>query len=85
VEYPLTLVLGDDVEERFSADDEHNLYTIYLKAWSESRFTAVTTLIAVRRLAFPAQKRMVTEILKRARSILPVGVEQLSSRPVSGQ
>lgn len=78
-EFPLILILGDANEEHYSADDANRVYAVYLKQWSESRFTSATTMIAVRRLALPVQSKMVSEILKRTRAIIPVQVKQLST------
>lgn len=77
-EFPLTLVIGEENEEHYTADDSNREYTVYLKRWNESRFTTATMMIAVRRLALPMQKKMITEVLQRAHAIAPIRVEQLS-------
>lgn len=77
-EFPLTLVLGPENEEHYTADDPSRTYTVYLKEWSESRFATATMMIAVRRIALPAQKKMITEVLERAHAIAPIQVKQIS-------
>jgi hypothetical protein len=77
-EFPLTVVVGEENEEHYIADDVNRVYTVYLKRWNESRFTTATMMIAVRRLALPAQKKMITEVLERAHAITPIRAQQLN-------
>jgi hypothetical protein len=76
--FPLTLVMGAE-DERYDADDERKIYTIYLASWDETKFTAAATALAVYRLVIPQdrRKRMVTEALRRSDSLSPVHVHEL--------
>jgi hypothetical protein len=80
LEFPLTLVLGDS-KERFTEDEEHQAYTIYLHHWDEARFAVSALRLANLRLVPPSlRNRMALEILKRSNQIAPVPVSGFAKK-----
>jgi hypothetical protein len=77
-EFPLTLVMGKN-PGLYTMDDTHQIYTVYLQEWNESDFTKATYMIAMRRLLVLRSQKAITEILRHAHSIAPVGIEELRS------
>ncbi len=78
-EFPLTLVIGKN-PGLYTMDDTHQIYTVYLQEWKESDFTKATLMIAMRRLMVPKTGKMISEVLRRAHLIEPVGVLELRTQ-----
>src|ERR1700745_1893132 len=49
LKFPLVLVLGDP-NERYTSDEEHQLYTVYLFRWNEVQFTTSSMRLALQRM-----------------------------------
>ncbi len=78
--FPLTLVLGTE-DERYTANDEKHTYVVYLRDWDEQRFASSTMMLAIHRLLpRERQQHMLAQIIKRAKSVVPVSVNELQSR-----
>ena len=74
LEYPLTLVLGEEYE-RYSI--EVSTGSIYLQKWDETRFASGATLLAFHRVLSEEQFRIVAmKALKRFRNTRPVTVSE---------
>lgn len=78
MDFPLTLVLGEQ-NEQLQLDEDHQVYSVLLDKWDESKFVTSVMRLAVWRVV-PRQRRneLVLEILKRAREVGPVRVEELN-------
>jgi hypothetical protein len=82
IDFPLVLVLGDP-NERYTSDEEHRLYTIYLYRWNEVQFAVSAMRLAVQRMVTQSRRdRIVTKILKRSNSISTVSIYELRSRQI---
>lgn len=80
-EFPLLLVLGA-TDERYTEDEEHQQYTIYLKRWNAPQFAASTLRLAIQRVVPRSRAHaMVKEILRRSNQIAPVSVHTFRVQP----
>jgi hypothetical protein len=74
--FPLTVVLGEPF--RYTADDEKQLYTIYLDRWDDTLFTSSVVMLASHRVVTKERyKKIVVEALRRANRVAPVEVDAL--------
>jgi hypothetical protein len=79
LDFPLILVLGEPFH--YTADDENQLYTIYLDRWDDTRFVSSAVMLASHRVVTKDQyRRMVVEILRRASQVSPILAEDLRRR-----
>lgn len=80
LDFPLILVLGEPF--RYTADDDNNMYTIYLDRWDDIRFTAYAVMLASHLVVVRGRyKKMVVETLRRASRVSPVQADALRKRP----
>jgi hypothetical protein len=80
LEYPLTLVLGEQVE-RYTIDHTTGEGTIYLQQWDETSFASSAVMLAVHHVLTDQQFRMVVmKTLKRFRNTVPVTVAEARKR-----
>lgn len=80
LEFPLILVLGDP-NERYTSDEEHRLYTVYLFHWNQSQFVASSMRLALQHMVTERLRdRLVKEILERSNGIDTVPVSSLRQR-----
>lgn len=80
LEFPLVLVLGDP-NERYTSDEEHQLYTVYLFRWNEAQFVASSMRLALQRMVTQSRRdRLVREILERTEGIDTVSIRSLRAR-----
>jgi hypothetical protein len=80
LKFPLVLVLGDP-NERYTSDEEHQLYTVYLFRWNEVQFTTSSMRLALQRMVDQSRRdRLVREILKRSGGIDTVAISSLQVR-----
>ena len=80
LDFPLILVLGEPFH--YTADDEDQLYTIYLDRWDDTMFASSAVMLASHRVVTKDQyKKMVVEILRRADHVSPIPAENLRRRP----
>lgn len=76
LDFPLTLVLGEPF--RYTADDEKQLYTIYLDRWDDTLFTSSVVMLASHRVVTKERyKKIVVEALRRANRVAPIEVDAL--------
>jgi hypothetical protein len=76
LDFPLSLVLGEPF--RYTADDEAQVYTIYLDHWDDALFTSAAVMLASHRVVTRERyKKMVVEILRRANRVGPVEASDL--------
>jgi hypothetical protein len=79
-EFPLTLVLGQPF--RYTADDQNQVYTIYLEHWDDTLFTSSAVMLASHRVVTNDRyKKMIVEALRRASRVTPVQADSLRARP----
>ena len=82
-EFPLVLVLGAS-NERYTSDEESNVYTIYLDHWNEAQFADSAMRLAIQRLVRRDRRdRMVLEILRRSNQVAPIPLRAMVSRSPS--
>lgn len=80
LDFPLVLVLGDP-NERYTSDEEHQLYTVYLFRWNEAQFVASSMRLALQHMVTQSRRdRLVREILDRSGGIDTVPVSSLRGR-----
>ena len=80
LDFPLTLVLGQPF--RYTADDQNQVYTIYLDRWDDALFTSSAVMLASHRVVtIDRYKKMVVEALRRASRVNPVQADALRKRP----
>jgi hypothetical protein len=80
VEFPLLLILGDP-NERYTSDEEHQVYTVYLYRWNEVQFAASAMRLAVQYSVTPSRRdKLVTEILKRSNRIDAISIKSLTGQ-----
>jgi hypothetical protein len=80
LEFPLLLVLGDP-NERYTSDEEHHLYTVYLFRWNEAQFVASSMRLALQHMVTESHKnRLVREVLERTERMDTVTASSLGRR-----
>ena len=80
LEYPLTVVLGED-HEGYWIDHVRGAATIHLQKWDDARFASTAVMIAVDHLLSNDQfHQVVVKTLKRFWSINPVTVSEFPTR-----
>jgi hypothetical protein len=80
LDFPLILVLGEPFH--YTADDENQLYTIYLDRWDDTMFTSSAVMLASHRAVTKDRyRKMVVEILRRANQVSPVPADDFRKRP----
>ena len=83
-EFPIILVLGEP-NERYTSDEEHQLYTLYLYRWNEAQFAASAMRLALQHIVTQTRRdRMVKEILKRSDKIGIVSAKLGTKRSMIG-
>ena len=79
LQFPLILVLGEPWH--YTADEDNQIYTIYLERWDDTLFATSAMAIASHRVVTKDRyKKMVLEILRRANRISPVEPTDLRKR-----
>lgn len=79
LEFPLILVLGEPWH--YTADEDNQVYTIYLDHWDDTLFASSAMALASHRVVpRDRYKRMVVEILRRASEISPVDAHEIRRR-----
>ncbi len=79
LDFPLILVLGEPFH--YTADDENQVYTIYLDRWDDTLFVSSAVMLATHRVVTKDQyKKMVVEILRRADHASPISAQNLRGR-----
>jgi hypothetical protein len=79
LDFPLILVLGEPFH--YTADDENQLYTIYLDRWDDTMFASSAVMLASHRAVTKDRyRKMVVEILRRANQVGPVQADDLRKR-----
>ena len=79
-EFPLVLVLGDP-RERYTSDEEHQVYTVYLFRWNEAQFVASSMKLALQHMLTHSRRdRLLLEILERSSGMDTVPMSSLRSR-----
>jgi hypothetical protein len=79
VDFRLLLILGDP-NERYTSDEEHQLYTIYLYRWNDAQFAASAMRLAIQHMVSQSRRdTLVKEILKRSNGIDTVSIKSLRS------
>lgn len=77
-EFPLTLILGDP-NERYTEDEQHHLYAVYLEQWNEEKFTVSAMRLAIQHMVPQSRRdKMAREILRRSNQVAPVAVTTLA-------
>ena len=80
LDFPLVLVLGEPF--RYTADDENQVYTVYLDRWDDTLFTSSVVMLASHRVVTRERyRKMVVEVLRRAHGFSPVQAADLEKRP----
>jgi hypothetical protein len=80
VDFPVVLVLGDP-DERFTSDEDRQLYSVYLYRWNQAQFALSSMRLAVQHMVTQTRRdRMVREILKRYSSIDTISIKALQNR-----
>ena len=80
LEFPVVLVLGDP-NERYTSDEEHRIYAVYLYRWNEAQFVASSMRLALQHMVTNGRRdRLLVEILERSRGIDTVPVASLERR-----
>jgi hypothetical protein len=76
LDFPLILVLGEPF--RYTADDENQVYTIYLDHWDDTLFASSAVMLASHRVVTRERyRRMVVETVRRANRVSPVHADSL--------
>ena len=77
--FPLTLVIGAE-NDAYSRNTFTGVTTLYLKEWSELKFTATVMVIAITNVSSDTEhyKYLLTRIFDRARKAAPVSVSELN-------
>jgi hypothetical protein len=77
VEFPLVLVLGDP-NERYTSDEEHHLYTVYLFRWNEAQFVASSMKLSLQHMVTHSRRdRLLREILERSLGMDTIPISSL--------
>jgi hypothetical protein len=83
VDFPVTLVLGDQ-NERVSGDELKQEYFIYMNQWNEAQFaTSASRLILQHMVSRDRKTRIVAEILRRVNRMAPVSRQGLQDQTAS--
>ena len=70
--FPVTVVLGEE-HERYTADENRRLDTIYLESWNENKFAVAVMRLALEHLLdTECRNQLLGEILRRSDAISPV-------------
>ena len=80
INFPLVVVMGDK-NERYTANLESRIFTIYMDHWDETQFAASSMGLAIQ-LLIPQDQRVkiVREILRRSDRVLPVPLNALGNK-----
>jgi hypothetical protein len=85
VDFPVTLVLGDQ-NERVSGDELKQEYFIYMNQWTEAQFaTSASRLILQHMVSRDRKTRIVAEILRRMNRMAPVSRQGLHDQTAFGR
>jgi len=80
VEFPLVLFLGDP-NERYTSDEEHKIYTVYLFRWNEAQFVASSMKLSLQHMVTHNRRdRLVREILGRSSQMNTIPISSLRSK-----
>jgi hypothetical protein len=80
VDFPLVLVLGDP-RERYTSDEDDQLYTVYLYRWNDAQFALSSMRLAIEHMVTQTRRdRVVREILKRSNKISTVSIDRLQKQ-----
>jgi hypothetical protein len=73
----LVLVLGDP-NERYTSDEEHKLYTVYLFRWNEAQFVASSMKLSLQHMVTHSRRdRLLREILERSSGMDTIPISSL--------
>jgi hypothetical protein len=79
LQFPVTVVLGE--ASRYTADEDAQVYTIYLERWDDVRFVSSVVMLAAHRVVTREQyKKMVLETLRRANEIMSMQAADLQKQ-----
>ena len=77
LEFPLVLVLGDP-NERYTSDEEHQLYTVYLFRWNEAQFVASSMKLSLQHMVTHSRRdRLLREVLERSSGMDTIPISSL--------
>lgn len=79
LQFPVTVVLGE--APRYTADEDTQVYTIYMERWDDVHFVSSVVMLAAHRVVTRERyKKMVLEALRRANEIMPVQAADLQKQ-----